>query len=448
MGPIEIRQLSFSMGRLPLLNSATTRRGALFSVASMIALAACGSGGAGDTGPATTPIPKPTFTPLPVPVLTGAARNPLSVLTLGMSVFLGADIVGPNYPNQGAFITDNTPTRYFTKALIGARRPIDGAVSEFNAAVGGAFDNDVGDQYASAPGKPYTIVILGLAMNSGSTFGVHGRGPNAAFTKEKLRGFLRDIIASGAVPFVCNTMHPWPEKITPQSIVDGLFDGIAWPLEQQTLQFSGALAYDQVNSQFGTPTLDDQGRGIFARPGGGQSIKAGSKLMIQSDGGSNAGIILTVTAPLNATTVTVEPGVIRESGLLFGTVRHYAPPIDEFLVPPSTQQREYQDWTGSGVIVDGLASYATWNTILTDLCREENVKLIDLEYRGFKWVERYGWPSVYTSTYAGVEFDTVNHPQLAAQRVVYGDMMRWLAIAVDNALLAPGFEVLRGPAVV
>ena len=364
-----------------------------------------------------------------------------------MSVFLGADIVAPNYPNQSAFIADNTPTRYFTKALMGARRPIDGTVSEYNGAVGGSFDNDVGGQYDGAPSKPYSIVLLGLAMNSGSAFGVHGIGPNAAFTKEVLRGFLRKVIASGAVPFVCTTIHPWPEKSPPDFIVGELFDGIAWPLEQQTLRFSGALVYDQANSQFGTPTLDDQGRGIFARPGGGQSIRAGSKLMIEDDGGANAGIILTVTSVLNATTVTVEPGVIRQAGTLFGTVRHYNPPINEFLVPPSTQQRQFKDWTGSGIVVDGLATYAQWNGILTDLCREENVKLIDLEYRGFKWVERYGWPTVYTSAYGGVEFDTVNHPQLVAQRVVYGDMMRWLAIAVDNSLLGSGFEVLRGPAI-
>jgi len=92
-----------------------------------------------------------------------------------------------------------------------------------------------------------------------------------------------------------------------------------------------------------------------------------------------------------------------------------------------------------------LASYATWNGILADLAREEDVKLLDFEYRGFKWVERRGWQSVYTSTYQGVVFETYNHPQWAAQRVVYGDMMMWLAGVLDTNGLSGGFERLVGP---
>ncbi len=364
-----------------------------------------------------------------------------------MSVFLGADLVGPNYPEQAGFIVDNTPSRYFAKALTAARRPIDGVVREYNAAVGGAFDHETPLQYAAAPGKPYDIVLLGLAMNSGSTYGVHGRGPNAAFTKDRLRTLLRDIIATGATPFVCNTVHPWPEKIMPASITSALYEGIAWPHEQRTLMFRGPLVFDPGNNRFGSLSIDDDGLGLFARPGGGLSIRAGSKLLIQDDGGANAGIVLTVTGRLSNTTVEIAPGVIREGGTIFATVRHFDPPIDEFLVPPSPRQRQNRDWTGSGIAVDGLASYATWNAILNDLCREENVKLVDFEYRGFKWVERRGWPSVYTSTYAGVPFETFNHPQIAAQRVIYGEMMTWLAAGVDAGTLGPGYERLRGPAI-
>ncbi|MEF3088159.1 hypothetical protein, partial [Bacillus altitudinis] len=77
----------------------------------------------------------------------------------------------------------------------------------------------------AAPGKPHDIVLLGLAMNSDSTYGVHDRGPNAAFTKDVLRGVLRDIAAEGAPPFVCNTIHPWPEKITQESISSAPYEG-------------------------------------------------------------------------------------------------------------------------------------------------------------------------------------------------------------------------------
>lgn len=364
-----------------------------------------------------------------------------------MSIFRGADLVGPNYPDREAFLADNTPSRYFTRALSALRRPIDGAVSEFNAAVGGAFDHEAAGQYAGASGKPYSIVLLGLAMNSGSAYGVHGRGPNAAFTKSILRSTLRNIIDSGTTPFVFNTIHPWPEKVTPTSIRSALIEGIAWPIEQETLLFSGPLVFDPGSNLFGSTEVDADGRGIFARPGGGQSIRAGSKLLVQSGGGGNTGIVLTVVRQTSGTTVEVEPGAIREGGVVFGTVRHINLPIDEFLSPPSTQQRQTKDWTGSGVMVDGLASYATWNAILADLCREENVKLIDLEYRGFKWVERRGWESIYTSTYQGMPFETFNHPQLAAQRVIYGDMMSWLAAAIDAGTLAPGFQILRGPVI-
>ncbi len=424
----------------------TTRRAALCGIASTIALSACGGDGGSNTISIVTPSPAPSPTPTSSPA-PASPKPAVGVLTVGMSIFLGADLVGANYPDRSTFIADHTPIRYLTKALAAGRGPTDGAVREHNSAVGGSFDHEVEGQYNSVADKSYNVVMLGLAMNSGSAYGVHGRGPNAAFTKNILRNVLRRIIADGATPYVCNTIHPWPEKITPASITSALQEGIAWPLEQETLLFSGPLVFDPGTNRFGSTSLDDNGRGIFARPGGGQSIKPGSRLLIQSGGGSNAGLVFTVARPVSGTTVEIMPSAIREGGEIFGTVRHFQPPIDEFLVPPPSSQLQHKDWTGSGIAVDGLTSYATWNSILADLCREENVKLIDLEYRGFKWVERYGWPSVYTSAYEGVPFETFNHPQFAAQRVIYGEMMQWLATAINDGTLTPGFQVLRGPAI-
>ena len=437
-----------------------TRRAAVSGIVSTVALAGCGGeGGTGD-GPIAvvpvTPAPAPTPSPAPTPTPTPSApplqsRATLSILTLGMSVFLGDDLVGFDNPDRAAIIADNTPTRYFAKALMAAR-PAGRTIREVNAAVGGSFDDQTPDQYAGAAGKPYDVVILGLGMNSGSAYGVHGRGPNAVFTKERLRTLLREIKTTGAVPIVCNTVHPWPEKTTPVSIRSALSEGIAWPAEQQTLLYGGTLAFDREAGTFGSPLPSEEGRGLFERAGG-QSIRAGSKLRIDdrtglNDGqnaGANAGIIMTVTRRVGGNTVQVEPGSIQESGVFTSVVRHFDPPIDEFLVPPSTQQVQKRDWTGGGVIVDGLASYATWNGILADLAREEDVKLLDFEYRGFKWVEWRGWQSVYTSIYQGVVFETYNHPQWAAQRVVYGDMMTWLAGVLDTNGLSGGFERLIGP---
>ncbi len=436
-----------------------TRRTAVSGIISTVALAGCGGeGGTGDAPiavvpptPAPTPAPTPTPTPSPTPAPSAPplqSRDTLGILTLGMSVFLGDDLVGFGNPDRSAIIADNTPTRYFAKALVAAR-PAGRTVREVNAAVGGSFDDQTPNQYAGVAGKPYDVVILGLGMNSGSAYGVHGRGPNAAFTKERLRPLLREIKTTGAVPIICNTMHPWPERTTPASIRSALSEGIAWPAEQETLLYGGILAFDREANTFGSPIPGGDGRGLFERAGG-QAIRAGSKLRIDDrtgqNAGQNTGIVMTVTRRVGGNTVQVEPGSIQESGVFNSVVRHVDPPIDEFLVPPSTQQVQKRDWTGGGVIVDGLASYATWNGILADLAREEDVKLLDFEYRGFKWVERRGgWRSVYTSTYQGVVFETYNHPQLAAQSVVYGEMMTWLAGVLDTNGLSGGFERLVGP---
>lgn len=431
-----------------------TRRAAVSGIVTTVALSGCGGeGGTSDAPIAVVPVtPAPVPAPTPSPTPTPSApplqsRSTLGILTLGMSVFLGDDLVSFGNPDRSAIIADNTPTRYFAKALMAAR-PVGRTIREVNAAVGGSFDDQTPNQYASATGKPYDVVILGLGMNSGSAYGVHGRGPNAAFTKEKLRTLLREIRTTGAVPIVCNTMHPWPEKTTPASIRNALYEGIAWPAEQETLLYGGTLAFDREANTFGSPIPSEDGRGLFERAGG-QSIRAGSKLHIDDrtgqSTGPNAGILMTVTRRVGSNTVQVEPGSIQESGVFNSVVRHFDPPIDEFLVPPSTQQVQKRDWTGGGVIVDGLATYATWNGILADLAREEDVKLLDFEYRGFKWVELRGWQSVYSSTYQGVVFETYNHPQLAAQRVVYGEMMTWLAGVLDTNGLSGGFERLVGP---
>ena len=431
-----------------------SRRATLTGLLTTVALAGCGGGGASGDGPIATPAPTPTPSPTPTPTPTPnptptplplQSRATLGILTLGMSVFLGDDLVSDDNPDRAAIIADNTPTRYFTKALVAAR-PTGRTVRELNAAVGGAFDDQTPGQYAGAPGKPYDIVFLGLGMNSGSTFGVHSRGPNAGFTKERLRALLKDIKTAGSVPIVCNTIHPWPERTSPESIRSALSDGIAWPPEHQTLLYGGVLSFDREAGLFGSPELGSDGRGLFERDGG-ESIRVGSRLRIDMGGGPNDGIVMTVVRRIGGSTVQVEPGSIIESGTFGGYVRHFDPPVDEFLVPPSTEQLQRRDWTGAGVRVDGLASYRTWNAILADLAREEDVKLLDLEYRGFKWVERRGWPSVYTSTYRGVVFETYNHPQLTAQRVIYGEAMTWLARILDTGGLSGGYERLLGPAI-
>ncbi|WP_380787440.1 hypothetical protein [Sphingomonas sp. R86521] len=428
---------------------------------STVALAACGDGdttgngggGTGGTGeaPFVFPAPEPFPTSIPYPAAPQPptpnalqSRTSLNILTLGMSVFLGDDLVGYDNPYRATIVSDYAPSRYFAKALLYARP--DRAVREQIAAVGGSFDDQTPGQYAGATGKPYDVTILGLAMNSGSAYGVHGRGPNAAFTKERLRALLVQIKADGGTPVLCNTIHPWPEKTTPELIRSALSEGIAWPPEQQTLLFGGALTFDRDNNLFGSPTLSADGRGIFERDGG-QSIRAGSQLMIESDSGGNAGVRMTVTRRLSGTTVEVDPGSIRQSGASVGYVRHFNPPVDEFLVPPPAQQVQTRDWTGAGISVAGIVSYATWNAILADLAREQDVKLIDLEYRGFKWVEQHGWPSVYRSVSQGVVFETYNHPQWAAQRIIYGEMMTWLAGELDANRLFGGYERLRGPVV-
>ena len=80
-------------------------------------------------------------------------------------------------------------------------------------------------QYAGAAGKPYDIAFLGLAMNSGTVYGVNSRGPNAAFTRNVLKDFLVALKGEGVRPIVCNTIHMWPETATPAGMAAALVEG-------------------------------------------------------------------------------------------------------------------------------------------------------------------------------------------------------------------------------
>lgn len=389
--------------------------------------------------PAPAPSPAPTPTPTPTPAVA------VSALTVGMSVFLGADLVGANYPDRDTVIAKNAPTQVFIDTLKGLRGANDGPVTHTNAAVGGSFDNDVPQQFAGAAGKPFNLIILGLAMNSGSVYGVHGRGPNADYTKAILKAFIREQKAAGTMMFLCNTVHPWPEKFDPEKTEEALAEGVAYPAQQATLYSHINVTFDADKSTMHVDEPDASGVGFFARPGSGSYIKAGSRLRIRSDGGKNDGEIFTVDQVIDPTTLLIKAGSIKESGFFYPFVQHYGPDLEKILTVPPSKQRQTRDWSGNGVQVDGLASFSLWNSILRDICEEEGIKLVDLEHRGFRWVERHGWASVYSSTYNGVQFDTFNHPQIAAQKVIYGDMMRDLAARYQAGQFQPGFEVLRGP---
>lgn len=355
-----------------------------------------------------------------------------------MSVFRGADLVPPAYPDREAFMLSHAPVRYFVNRLQLLRGSGGGSVREVNVAVGGSFDNDVPRQYAEAGGKPYDLVFLGLAMNSGTVYGVHGRGPNAAYTYDVLRGFIRQLQQAGARPILCNTIHPWPERISPESMASSLVEGIAWPPEQATLFTTTMLSFDAEAGLIAAPP------GLLTS-GPGRLVKEGSLLRINRGGGANQGRTLTVTRVVENDVLALTPGDITQSGQFEVQLQHYAPPIDEILVPPPVMQRERRDWTGNGIPVDGLASFRLWNGMLGDLARETGTLLLDLEWRGFRWVERNGWPSIYRTESSGGVFETLNHPQLAAQRSIYGGLMEYLAEQLHERRLTNGHAVLRGP---
>ncbi|MCP8893252.1 hypothetical protein [Sphingomonas faeni] len=364
-----------------------------------------------------------------------------------MSVFLGADLVGANYPDRDAFIVANAPTQIFIDKLKGLRGPNDGAVTHTNAAVGGSFDNDVPQQWAGATGKPFNLIILGLAMNSGSVYGVHGRGPNADYTKRILKSFIREHNIAGTMIFVCNTIHPWPQKFDIAKTEEALAEGVAYPVSQATLYGHINVTFDAVKSTMRIDEPDAAGLGFFDQAGSGNYIKSGTQLRIRQGGGRNDGEIFKVVTKIDGATLRIEAGNIKESGVFYPFVQHYSPDLEQILTVPPSKQKQVKDWSGSGVKIDGLASYSLWNSILGDICKEEGVKLIDLEYRGFRWAERYGWASVYSSSYEGVPFNTFNHPQIRAQKVIYGDMMRDLAARYNAGQFQAGFEALRGPAI-
>lgn len=51
------------------------------------------------------------------------------------------------------------------------------------------------------------------------------------------------------------------------------------------------------------------------------------------------------------------------------------------------------------------------------------------------------------SNYAGQRFETFNHPQIEAQRVIYGELMSHAAEMFHQNTLPTGYGVLRGPAI-
>lgn len=414
-----------------------TRRSVLSGIGATSFLAACGGeDGSGALSPAPAPPAAPVPTPTPTPPPVSAVR---SVLTLGMSVFLGADLVGGNYPDRAAFMQARAPVRYFVDRLEALRGPgAGGTISEVNRAVGGSFDNDTPSQYAEVAGQSFDLVFLGLAMNSGSAYGVHGRGPNADYTRSILRDLIQQIKKDGARPVLCNTIHPWPEKITPVSINSALQEGVAWPASSATL-------YQRVPLRFDQGANDLIARDGSFSTGPGRFLSAGSQLRVLSGGGLNDGRTLRVAERLSPERLRIEAGDIQQSGDLDAFVQHYAPDLEPVLDPPPSRQTQRRDWNGSGVAVDGIASYRVWNAMLQELCAETDILLLDMEYRGFAWVEKRGWESVYTSVYAGERFETFNHPQLEAQSAIYGGLMRHLAELAHQNALPQGYAVLRGP---
>lgn len=415
------------------------REAMLWLTGAATTLAGCGGSGDGANAIVPAPLPPPLLASPPPP---GGQAN---ILVTGMSVWLGADVVPVNYPDREVFMAANAPAQYFRTALLRYLAYPPELVAYDNQAVGGSFDNDVPKQYAASQQTPRKIVFLGLAMNSGSAYGVHGYGPNASFTRDVLRAQLRKIKADGSVPIVANTVHPWPEKMTPEAIAGSLYYGLGWPEDRRTLFATEPLAFD---AKAGTVNrLPDQftTTGLFDNAVGGARIKPGSQLQI--GGGANDGRVLVVTERIDGSTVRVRPGDILATETLYASIRHVSPPLEEIMETPPSRQRVSRDWTGGGVVVDGLVSYALWNAMLLDLCREEDVALLDIEYRGFKWVERRGWSSVYEATYNGVTMSNTNHPVLAAQRVIYGELLTSLGHMYALGQFVPGFQVLRGPTV-
>jgi hypothetical protein len=431
------------------------RRGAMLWMAgAATTLAGCGGSGDGAAPiaivppvvPPVVPTPTPSPTPSPTPTPMPAPTAQTNILVTGMSVWLGADIVPLNYPDRENFQLDNAPGQYFRKRLLASPGYTSSHVDYDNQAVGGSFDNDVPAQYAASRQRPHNVVFLGLAMNSGSAFGVYGIGPNAGLTKEVLRAQLRTIKADGAVPVIANTIHPWPEKITPEFITGSLSQGLNWPPDRRTLFAYEPFVFDAKAGTVTRPEAEGATRGLFDSPDGGTRIKAGSQLYI--GGGGNDGRTLVVTERVSGMTLRVRPGDIVSSEAVTASMRHVNPPLEEIMDTPPSRQRMTRDWTGGGVAVDGLASYSLWNGILLDLCREEDVTLLDIEYRGFKWVERRGWHSVYEATHDGVTISNLNHPTLAAQRVIYGELMTFLADTYATGQAKSGFQVVRGPDIV
>ena len=376
-----------------------------------------------------------------------AARR-FGVLSTGMSIFRGANLTPQNYPDSEAFNLAHAPVTYFVNRLRD-RLGSGFAVDYDNQAIGGSFDDSVPAQFDATILTKVDIWFLGLGMNSGSLFGMHGKGPNAGDTIEKLRAKIRTAKANGTLPIICNTIFPWPEKIMVGDIAGSLQLGINWPPDQATLAFFGFWSFDAAAGTLTGQTYE--GLPIFAHGlQGGTKIGVGSKLYVSEAGaGANAGLTLTVEERINDTTVRVGAGQIAQSMANAACrISHFAPPLESIMTEPPSVQHALQDYTGAGIPTPGLRSYALYNRLLDVLARQEEVPIVDHAWRGARWVELHGWQSVYTMTHQGITMQNYNHPVYPAQSVIYGEVLAGLADQFADGTLTAGYHRHRGPAIV
>lgn len=368
----------------------------------------------------------------------------LPVVGTGTSVGRGADLTPLNYPNREVFNLANAPMMYLVNAMAGVLGHGAYSVPFDNQAVSQSFDDSFVNQLAASGFNPKSIVPIIAGMNSASMFGVHAIG--ADYEIARVRELLRAVKAGGGLNILVNTLHAHPTRTPDQT--GSLANGIAWPADQKTLAFFGLWSFDAASQTLTSIPDGNVPTGAFASGAqGGTKVKAGTKLLVQSDGtpGSNGGRTLTVVQRLSDTAVKVTAGDITQT--IANTpafIRHVNPPVEEIMTVPPSAQVQVRDWTGSGVPVQGLASYSLYNKMLNELAREEDVLLVDCEYRGFRYAEKYGWDAIYTATYNGATQTNSNHPVLAAQRVIYGQPLAAIGTEIARGTLKGGYQVYRG----
>jgi hypothetical protein len=371
----------------------------------------------------------------------------LPVVGLGTSVGRGADLTPLNYPDREVFNFDHSPMRYLVDGITGVLGHGVYSVPFDNRSVNASFDDSFGAQLAASGFAPKLLVPIIAGMNTGSMYGVHGIGADVAIAS--LRQTLRTIRAQGGIAFLGNTICPWPEKIVPADQAAALGMGINWPADQRTLAFFGVWSFDKAANTLSCAPDGNAPEGIFASGKfGGTKIKPGSLLYVHADGapGANAGLILTVAEVVNATTARIAAGQIAQTlATTTALIRHTQPPLEEIMTVPPSKQRQTKDWTGHGIPVEGLASFSLYNNMLDVLAREEDVPLLDFAYRGFRFVELYGWRAVYEMTYEGVTQSNVNHPVYPAQKVIYGQPLAAIGADFARGTMRPGYHVIRGP---